>query len=75
MSPISFDAFSSAPGADWFNVSTITTADETSGPALNLANDSSGDEEGAQKDDNGVTDALTKEFKGQRWDADKSVWK
>jgi hypothetical protein len=59
----------------WASSSTITTADETSGPALNLANDSSGDEEGAQKDDNGVIDALTKEFKGQRWDADKSVWK
>jgi hypothetical protein len=59
----------------WASSPTITTADETSGPALNLANDSSGDEEGAQKDDNGVLDALTKEFKGQRWDADKSVWK
>jgi hypothetical protein len=59
----------------WASGPTITIADETSGPALSLANDSSGDEEGAQKDDNGVIDALTKEFKGQRWDADKSVWK
>ena len=59
----------------WVSSPTITTADETSGPALNLANDSSGDEEGAQKDDNGVVGALAKEFKGQRWDADKSVWK
>jgi hypothetical protein len=59
----------------WVSSPAISTADETSGPALNLANDSSGDEEGAQKDDNGVVDALTKEFKGQRWDADKSVWK
>ena len=27
------------------------------------------------KDDNGSVEALAKEFKGQRWDADKSVWK
>jgi hypothetical protein len=59
----------------WVSSPAISTADETSGAALNLANDSSGDEEGAQKDDNGVVDALAKEFKGQRWDADKSVWK
>ena len=36
---------------------------------------SSGDEEGEQTDDNGSVDALAKEFKGQRWDADKSAWK
>ena len=71
---------SEKPGASdrlilWVGSPAITTADETSGPALNLTNDSSGDEEGAQKDDNGVVDALVKEFKGQRWDADKSVWK
>jgi len=59
----------------WVGGPAITTADEASGPALNLANDVSGDEEGAQKDDNGVVDALAREFKGQRWDADKSVWK
>jgi hypothetical protein len=38
------------------------------GPKLNLAEESSGDEEGDQKDDNGSVDALAKEFKGQRWD-------
>src|ERR1700733_2871140 len=59
----------------WVSSPTITTADENSGPALTLANDVSGDEEGTQKDDNGVVDALAKEFKAQRWDADKSVWK
>lgn len=59
----------------WVGAPVISTADETSGSALVLANDASGDEEGAQKDDNGLVDALTKEFKGQRWDADKSVWK
>ena len=45
------------------------------GPKLNLAEDSGIDEEGEQKDDNGSVDALAKEFKGQRWDADKSAWK
>ena len=46
------------------------------GPKLNLSEESSGDEEGGEpKDDNGSVDALAKEFKGQRWDADKSVWK
>jgi hypothetical protein len=59
----------------WIGSPAVTTADESSGPALVLANDASGDEEGAQKDDNGLVDALVKEFKGQRWDADKSVWK
>lgn len=66
-------------GADrlilWVGNPVLSTADETSSPALNLANDSGGDEEGSQKDDNGVVDALAREFKAQRWDADKSVWK
>jgi hypothetical protein len=34
------------------------------------------DDEGAEpEDDNGSIEALTKALKGQRWDADKSVWK
>ena len=54
----------------------ITTADEGAAPKLNLSEESSGDEEGGEpKDDNGSVEALAKEFKGQRWDADKSVWK
>jgi hypothetical protein len=68
------------PGASdrlllWISTPAISTADEAVGAKLNLANDSSGDEEGDQKDDNGAVDALAKEFRGQRWDADKSVWK
>ncbi len=59
----------------WVSSPSITTADENQGPALSLANDASGDEEGTQKDDNGVIDALAKEFKAQRWDTDKSTWK
>jgi len=68
------------PGASdrlmlWISNPAISTADESAGPKLNLANDSGGDEEGEQKDDNGAVDALTRELKGQRWDADKSAWK
>jgi len=59
----------------WISAPTITTADEGAGPKLNVADESGGDEEGDAKDDNGSVDALAKEFKGQRWDADKSAWK
>jgi hypothetical protein len=59
----------------WIGNPVISTADEAAGAKLNLAEESSGDEEGDQKDDHGSVDALAKEFKGQRWDADKSVWK
>ena len=59
----------------WISNPVITTADESAGAKLALAEDSSSDEEGDQKDDNGSVEALAKEFKGQRWDADKSAWK
>jgi len=68
------------PGASdrlmlWISNPVVSTKDESAGPKLNLAEESRGDEEGDQKDDNGSVDALAKEFKGQRWDADKSAWK
>jgi hypothetical protein len=68
------------PGASdrlmlWISNPVISTTDETAGPKLNVTEESSADEEGDQKDDNGSVDALAKEFKGQRWDTDKSVWK
>jgi hypothetical protein len=59
----------------WISSPVISTADETGGPKLNLTEDFSGDEEGEQTDDNGSVEALAKEFKGQRWDVDKSAWK
>jgi hypothetical protein len=59
----------------WIGNPVITTADESAGAKLSLSDDSTGEEEGDQKDDNGSVDALAKEFKGQRWDADKSLWK
>jgi hypothetical protein len=68
------------PGASdrlvlWVSAPTISTADEGAGPKLNVADESGSDEEGDAKDDSGSLDALAKEFKGQRWDADKSAWK
>ncbi|HEX7923739.1 MAG TPA: hypothetical protein VF583_22465 [Bradyrhizobium sp.] len=59
----------------WVSSPTVSTSDDSAGAKLNLSDDSSSDEEGSDaKDDNGAIDALLKEFKGQRWDADKSVW-
>jgi len=72
---------SDKPGASdrlmlWISSPVITTTDEGAGPKLNVTEESSGDEEGGEpKNDNGSVDALAREFKGQRWDADKSVWK
>jgi hypothetical protein len=59
----------------WIGSPAISTADETAGPRLILADESSLDEEAEQEDDNGSVDALAKEFKGQRWDGDKNTWK
>jgi len=72
---------SDKPGASdrlmlWVSSPVISTADEGSGPKLNVTEDSSGDEEGGEpENDNGSIEALTRELKGQRWNADKSVWK
>jgi hypothetical protein len=59
----------------WIGNPVISTADEAAGPKLNLTEEVGSDEEGEPKDDNGSVDALAKEFKGQRWDVDKSAWK
>ena len=73
---------SDKPGASdrlmlWVSSPVTTTADEGSGPKLNIAEDpSTGEEEGGEPEkDNGSIEALTRELKGQRWDADKSAWK
>jgi hypothetical protein len=68
------------PGASdrlmlWVGSPVISTADEGAGAKLNLVDESSADEEGDSKDDNGSIDALAKQFRGQRWDPDKSAWK
>ena len=61
----------------WVSSPVTSTADEGPGPKLNIAEDASASEEegGEPEDDNGSIAALAKELKGQRWDADKSVWK
>jgi hypothetical protein len=59
----------------WLGNPTLSTADESAGAKLNLSDESASDEETEQKSDNGSVDALAREFKGQRWDSDKSVWK
>jgi hypothetical protein len=59
----------------WISTPVTTTSDEGSGPKLALADDSGADDESDARDDTGSVEALTKELKGQRWDADKSVWK
>jgi hypothetical protein len=59
----------------WIGNPSVTTADESAGARLNLANAAGSDEEGDQFDDNGAVDALAKELKGQRWSSDKSAWK
>jgi hypothetical protein len=59
----------------WAGSPVISTADESAGAKLNLAEETGGDEESDAKDYNGSVDALAREFRGQRWDTDKSVWK
>jgi hypothetical protein len=59
----------------WISTPAISTTDEAAGPKLNLAEESSADEETDPVNDNGSIEALTKELRGQRWDADKSAWK
>jgi hypothetical protein len=69
------------PGASvrlmlWISSPVITTSDEGTGAKLHLSEEATGDEEGGEpKEDNGSVEALAKEFRAQRWDADKSVWK
>ena len=59
----------------WIGSPAISTADEGTGPRLNLADEFSLDEEGELADDNGSVDALAREFRAQRWDGDKNAWK
>ena len=59
----------------WIGNPAVSTSDETAGAKLNLTDESNADEEGEQKDESGSVEALAREFKGQRWDADGSVWK
>ncbi|MCP1999303.1 hypothetical protein J2S34_001751 [Nitrobacter winogradskyi] len=60
----------------WVGAPSTTTADESEGPRLGLADDlSAGDGESIEANDRGAVDALAKQFKAQRWDVDASAWK
>jgi len=59
----------------WVGNPVTTTADEGSGARLILSDESAGEDESDVKDETGSIEALTRELKGQRWDADKSIWK
>ena len=59
----------------WIGSPSTSTADESTGPRLNLVDQSADDGEEGDSDETGSIPALVKAFKAQRWDADKSVWK
>lgn len=59
----------------WLGVPSSKTTDETTGPHLEFADNSGGDEESTANDDDGMIKALATELKGQRWDTDKASWK
>jgi hypothetical protein len=59
----------------WIGSPVTTTTDESAGAKLNLSDEAANEEEGEDRDQTGSIDTLTKELKGQRWQADKSAWK
>lgn len=59
----------------WISTPSVTTVDEASGAKLALAEAPATDEESDPRDDNGAVAAVAAEFKGQRWDAEKTGWK
>ena len=68
------------PGASdrlvaWIGVPSSKTTDDTSGPHLQFAENTGGEDESTFNDDDGVIKALAAELKGLRWDTDKAAWK
>lgn len=60
----------------WVSGPTTAPVDESTGAKLTFAAAGSvGEDESDQKSDLATVDALAREFKGQRWDADRSAWK
>ena len=59
----------------WVSSPQSSTRDENTGARLNLSDQASGEEEVDQIDDGGAVEALAREFKGQRWDSERSAWK
>jgi hypothetical protein len=59
----------------WAGSPAIETVDESAGAKLNLVENSSGnDEESLSLNDEQMLAAIAKEFRAQRWDAEKSAW-
>jgi hypothetical protein len=59
----------------WAGSPSIETVDESAGAKLNLVENASGnDEESLSLNDEQMLAALAKEFRGQRWDSEKSAW-
>lgn len=59
----------------WASGATITTIDESSGPKLVFGEPPAGDEDVESRSESSAVDALARQFKGQRWDADATAWK
>lgn len=60
----------------WTGSPSIETIDESAGPKLNLAENSSGnDEESLSLNDEQMLAELAKAFNAKRWDSDTSTWK
>jgi hypothetical protein len=60
----------------WAGSPSIETVDESAGPKLNLAENSSGnDEESLSLNDEQMLAELAKVFNAKRWDSDASAWK
>jgi hypothetical protein len=60
----------------WAGSPSIETVDESAGPKLNLAENSSGnDEESLSLNDEQMLAEFAKVFKAKRWDSDASAWK
>jgi hypothetical protein len=60
----------------WTGSPSIETVDENAGAKLNLAENSSGnDEETLSLNDEQMLNELAKVFSGKRWDSDASAWK
>lgn len=68
------------PGAEdrlivWLGIPSSKTTDDATGPRLQFAENSGGEEESTFNDDDGLIKALAAELKGQRWDTDKASWR
>lgn len=60
----------------WLGATASATRDEAAGPRLSFADTSiSDDTESGTTDDGGLARGLATDLKGQRWDAERSVWK